>query len=121
MRNLFLILIGSALLGWLLHQALPFWAIALGGFVMAIVFFYPRPIATFAAGFLGGFLLWAGLAMWIDHRNGGQLSSQLALLFQTEAGYLAFASGLFGGLLAAFGALTGHYTRKLFFQSDSGN
>lgn len=116
MRNIFLILFATILIGWLLQLAFPFWAMALGGFLAALIFFFPRPIATFAAGFLGGFALWAGMALWIDHQNGGLLTEQLSVLFKTEPNYLAFASGIFGGLLGAFGALTGHYTYRLFWK-----
>ena len=113
MRYILLQLIATIILGYLSHQFMPFWAIAVAGFLVGLVFRYKWLLTPFAASFLGGFLLWGGLAWWIDRENARQLSSMLAELFKTDGPYLAFVTGLVGGLLAGLGALTGSSLRKL--------
>ncbi|GAB4248583.1 MAG: hypothetical protein Kow0027_11030 [Saprospiraceae bacterium] len=114
MRNILLQLIATIILGYLCHQFMPFWAIAVAGFVAGLFFKYKWLLSGFAASFLGGFLLWGGLAWWIDRENAQQLSSMLGELFKTDGAYLPYVTGLVGGLLAGFGALTGGSLRKLF-------
>ena len=60
MRNILLQLIATIILGYLCHQFMPFWAIAVAGFVAGLFFKYKWLLSGFAASFLGGFLLWGG-------------------------------------------------------------
>lgn len=113
MRNFLLQLITTIMVGYLCHWFMPFWAIAIAGFVAGLPFKYQWLLTRFAASFLGGFLLWGGLAWWIDHKNGQQLSSMLAELFRTKGAYLSYVTGLIGGVLAGLGALTGYSLRKM--------
>lgn len=68
---------------------------------------------TFAAGFLGMFMAWGGLAWWIDWQNQSLLSQKIALVFPLggSAAALLFITGLLGGLLSGMAALCGHYAR----------
>lgn len=114
MRNILLQLIATIILGYICHQFMPFWAIAVGGAVAGLLFKYKWLLTSFAASFLGGFLLWGGLAWWMDRQNAHQLSTMLGELFKTDGPYLPYVTGLVGALLAGFGALTGSSLRKLF-------
>ncbi|MFM7646339.1 MAG: hypothetical protein ACKO41_06460 [Sphingomonadales bacterium] len=68
---------------------------------------------TFAAGFLGMFLAWGGLAWWIDWQNKSLLSQKIALVLPLggSAAALLFITALIGGLLSGVAALSGHYAR----------
>ncbi|NDF98188.1 MAG: hypothetical protein EB101_04530 [Chitinophagia bacterium] len=91
---------------------IPWW-----GFVVAsaLVGVTVQQSATkaFAAGFLGMFLAWGGLAWWIDWQNHSLLSQKIALILPLggSAAALLFITGLLGGLLAGMAALCGHYAR----------
>lgn len=113
MRNILLHIIATLILGYLGHQFMPFWAIAVAGFVAGLFFKYKWALTSFAASFLGGLILWGGLAWWIDRGNAHQLSSMLGELFKTDGAFLPYATGLMGALLAGFGGLTGTLLRKL--------
>jgi hypothetical protein len=68
---------------------------------------------TFAAGFLGMFMAWGGLAWWIDWQNHSLLSQKIAFVLPLggSAAALLFITGLIGGLLSGVAALCGHYAR----------
>lgn len=113
MRKLLLQISTTIVCGYLFQLFLPFWAMALAGFAAAVLFTNRRGISSFAAGFLGGFLLWGGYALWTDLANDSRLSSMLGELFQVSGSYLPYATALLGGLLAGFGALSGCYLRRV--------
>jgi hypothetical protein len=91
---------------------LPWWGIAVVGLLVAILV---RQIAglSFLAGFLGVFLLWAGLAFWIDQKNNSILSERIAHVLPLGGSpvLLILVTGMVGGLVAGFAALTGAYLR----------
>ena len=68
---------------------------------------------AFAAGFLGMFMAWGGLAWWIDWQNQSLLSQKIAQVLPLggSAAALLFMTGIIAGLLAGFAALSGHYAR----------
>jgi len=68
---------------------------------------------SFLSGFLGVFLLWAGLAWWIDSKNNSILSERIAhvLPLGGNSMLLILVTGLVGGLVAGFAALSGAYLR----------
>lgn len=98
----------------------PWWAIvpigALAGWVLR-----PTPGTGFNAGFWAGFLLWFSLAMALNASNDGVLSTRIGQLFgKIGGGLLVLITGLFGGLLASLGVLTGRYGRDLLYPSAAG-
>ncbi|HFA48845.1 MAG TPA: hypothetical protein ENJ95_07500 [Bacteroidetes bacterium] len=103
----------TIVLGYLAQLYFPFWAMALAAAIAALFFNYKYNLTSFAAGFLAAFLLWAAYAYTLDSENAGLLTAQLGELFKVEGSYLAYASGLVGGLLGGFGALTGSLLRRL--------
>jgi hypothetical protein len=62
----------------------------------------------------GVFILWAGLAWWIDMKNNGVLSARIAhvLPLGGSSVVLILVTGLIGGLVAGLGAMTGSYIRS---------
>ncbi len=101
-----------AVLSFISGLFLPWWGIAIDAFLVAIII-PQRSYMAFFSGFLGVFLLWAGLAWWIDMKNNGVLSHKMANVLPLGGNYLLviLASGLVGGLVAAFASLSGSYLR----------
>ena len=100
--------------GYFAQLYFPFWSLAAAAALIGILFKYNNSLTSFAAGFIGAFLLWCAFAYTLDSENLGVLSSKLGRLFQTDGSYLPYASGIIGGLLGGFGALTGSLARKFF-------
>ena len=112
--KLFVAIFLTALLSFLLGLYLPWWSIALAAFVSVLV--VPLPgIRAFVAGFTGVFILWAGLAWWIDSRNHHILSKKIAEIFPLGGSSVAIiiVSAFLGALVAGFAAMTGSYLRLL--------
>lgn len=106
-------LIITFLLAYAAGFYLPWWSIAVVAFVVAL-FITQKPFPSFLAAFLALFLLWAGLASYIDIKNQHLLAGKISqLLFQTKSHYLLIlVTGLAGGLVAGFAALTASFVRK---------
>ncbi|MEQ1677735.1 MAG: hypothetical protein ABL876_13585 [Chitinophagaceae bacterium] len=68
---------------------------------------------AFFSGFLGVLILWAGLAWWIDIKNNGVLSKKIAAVLPLGGNsmLLILVTGIIGGLVAGFAAMTGSYLR----------
>lgn len=106
-------LIVTALLAFVAGLFLPWWSIAVAGFLIAIAI-PQRPLKSFLSAFLALFLLWGGLAFWINLGNDGILLQRVASLFKLDnSSWLLFLiTGIIGGLGAGLGALTGSFVRK---------
>lgn len=91
---------------------LPWWVIAIAGFVVALVI-PQRPWRSFLAGFLALFLLWAGLSFIISSGNDHLLAHKISLLFiKTDNPILLILlTGFIGGLVGGLGSLTGSFVR----------
>lgn len=89
------------------------WFFAVIAFIVAVLV-HQKAGKAFMAGFLGLFLLWAGLAYWIDMKNEGILSSKISELLPLGGSslLLILVTGLTGGLVAGLAALTGSYLRS---------
>lgn len=87
---------------------LPWWSIAIGAFLIA--FLVPQGIGrSFLSGFAGIFLLWGGLALWIDAANESILSQKIAQLFMLggHSILLIQVTALVGALVGGFAAMSG--------------
>jgi hypothetical protein len=106
-------LIITLLLAYAAGFYFPWWSIAVVAFVVSLLL-PQRPFPSFLAGFLGVFLLWAGLASYIDIKNQHLLAGRISqLLFQTQSHYLLIlVTGLIGGLTAGLAALSASFIRK---------
>ena len=105
----------TALLSFAACLFLPWWIIAITGFVVA--FAIPQKAGlSFLAGFIALFLLWTGLSFWMSAANNHLLAHKLSLLFikADNPFLLILVTGLIGGLVAGLGSLTGRHFRKLF-------
>ena len=95
------------LLSFIAGLFLPWWSIAIVAFLVALLI--PQSIGkSFLAGFLGVFLLWGILALWIDVKNGSVLSQKMSQLFSLgKAGLLlVLITALIGALVAGFAAMS---------------
>lgn len=105
----------------------PFWVAAIVAFVIGLLlsegkkkraFSRSRKVSrpfSFWAGFLALFLLWGGLAFYIDHANASVLSTKLAqYILKASEGPMAgpwpmiAITALIGGLMGGFASLSGN-------------
>ena len=104
----------TALLSFALCLFLPWWVIAIAGFVVA--FSIPQKAGlSFVAGFLALFFLWVGLSFWMSAANNHLLAHKISLLFIKVDNplLLIVVTGLIGGLVAGLGSLTGRFLRQV--------
>lgn len=109
----FIVVILTALLGFAAPLFFTWWSFAVTSFVVAA--FIPQKAGfAFLAGFLGLFLLWGLLAMYIDSANGHLLSQKIAVLLPLNGSsiLLILVTALIGGLVSGFAALSGSLVRK---------
>ena len=101
-------------LGAFSHFGLPWWAVVPIA-ALAAILFPQKPALSFSTAFAAGTLLWWGSAFWLNAANGGMLSAKVGQLFLGLKGFhLVMITGMLGGTLAGFGALTGTFFRGLF-------
>jgi len=104
----------SALLGIALGTFMPWWSIAIAGFLVAIA--VPlKPGSAFLAGFTGIFVGWVSIAMLRDASNERILSVKIASILPLGGSsfLLIVVAGLVGALVGGFAALSGSYLRGL--------
>ncbi len=111
-----LILVG----GFIAHQFLPFWSIAVVAGFAGLLFKYENSGASFVAGLLAATLLWTGYALFLNSGNASMLSTSLGKLFSMSGASLIYVSGAIGGLLGGLGAMTGTLARKVFEKPEVG-
>jgi hypothetical protein len=112
--KLFVSILLTALLSFALCIYLPWWVISIAAFIVA--FAIPQlPWKAFISGFLALFLLWAIMSWMISAANNDLLAGKVSMIIlnQDNTGLLILVTGLIGGLVAGFGALTGSLARKL--------
>lgn len=102
----------TALLSFISGLFLPWWGIAIASFATAAIV-HQKAGKAFLAGLLGVFLLWAGLAWWIDVKNSSVLSQKVAAILPLGGSNwaLILVTGLIGGLVGGFAALAGSSLR----------
>lgn len=103
----------TAILSFISGLFLPWWGIAIVALLVAVLV-HQKAGKAFLAGLLGVFLLWCGLAGWMDMKNNGILSQKIALVLPLGGNsiLLIAVTGLVGGLVAGCAALTGSYLRS---------
>jgi hypothetical protein len=102
----------TALLAFISGLFLPWWGIAIAALLVAVVVNQSAGKA-FLSGFLGVLLLWEGLAWWINMNNQGVLAKKIALVLPLSGNpvYLILVTGVVGGLVAGFAAMSGSFLR----------
>jgi hypothetical protein len=103
----------TALLAFVGGLYFPWWSLAIAAFLVGL-FVHQHAGKAFLGGFLGVFILWAGLAWWIDMKNEGILSKKIAQLLPLGGNSLLLiaVTAFIGALVAGFGAMTGSFLRS---------
>jgi hypothetical protein len=103
----------TALLSFVAGLYLPWWSIAIAAFVSVLLIPLRRSRA-FLAGFLGVFILWSLLALWIDIKNQGILSTKVAQIFPLGGSsfLIILVTAIIGALVGGFAALSASYLRR---------
>jgi hypothetical protein len=107
-------LIVTALLSFALCLFLPWWAIAIAAFAVAVAV-PQKPFKAFGAGFLALLLLWGGLSFWMSSANGHILAGKMnQLILQTSASPWVIISitAFIGAIVGGLAALAGSFVRK---------
>lgn len=102
------------LFSYLTGRLLPWWSIAIVCFVIALLI--PQSIwRSFGAGFLGIFVMWGLLALWIDVQNKHILSQKIANIFPLGGSsiLLILVTALIGALAGGFAAMSGASLRPV--------
>ena len=103
-----------AVLSFAASLFMPWWVIAIAGFVVA--FTIPqKTLFAFLSGFTALFILWIGLSFYISSANDDLLVHKMSILFLKVDNpiLLFFLTGLIGGLVAGFGSLSGRLLRQV--------
>jgi hypothetical protein len=102
----------TALLAFISGLFLPWWGIAVTSLLVAIII-HQKAGKAFVSGLLGVLLLWTGLALWMDIKNNGVLSAKIASVLPLGGNsiLLILVTGLVGGLVAGFAAMSGSFLR----------
>lgn len=115
LKNLGLEALVGLILGFAAGHFIGWWTLPIVSGLCSFVFKTPVGRA-FLAGTIAGTLLWSGYAGWLNSLNVSQLSNRLAETFTVgEGSNLLYATGLVGGLLGGFGAMTGSLLRQFVF------
>ena len=103
----------TVLLSYVAEQFLPWWTIGICAAIIAMCLTLNR-IAAFLGGFTAISLLWMIVATSIDVRTNAILSTKIAPLlgFQSST-LLILLTGLVGGMVGGFWALSGQQLRAL--------
>lgn len=104
----------TAILGFAAPLYFAWWSFAITSAIVALAV-HQRAWKAFAAGFAGMFLLWGGMAFFIDAQNNHVLSQKVGavLMLGNSPIALVLVTALIGALISGFGALTGSYARNL--------
>lgn len=96
-----------------LYTTIPWWSFVVSSLVVSMAI-HQKPSKAFLSGFLGLFLLWAGMAFLKDLGNEHILSAKVAQILPLGGSYfvLILVTGLVGGLVSGLAALTGSYLRQ---------
>jgi len=101
--------------GWFTAPFLPWWRVLVLGLLGGLVFADGLKKWVFAAGFLGGMLLWGLHASYLSGLNGGILGERIGGLFGGIGATGAIVlTAVLGGLYGGLGAWTGKLLRGGF-------
>ncbi|MFT3824072.1 MAG: hypothetical protein QM731_09130 [Chitinophagaceae bacterium] len=103
----------TLLLSFTLGLYLGWWSIAIAAFAVAAII-PQKPGLAYLSGFAALFILWGGIAWWIDVKNQHILSHKIASLFPINGSsvILILVTAFIAAVVAGFGALSGSYLRS---------
>jgi len=110
----FVAIILTAILGFAVALYFPWWSFAVTSAIVALAV-HQRAWKSFVTGFAGLFILWGGMAFFIDAQNNHVLSQKVGavLMLGNSSIALILVTALIGALISGFAALTGSYARNL--------
>lgn len=96
-----------------LFTSIPWWCFVVSSFVVSLAI-HQGPGKSFLSGFLGLFILWISMAFLKDIVNGHILATKVAQILPLGGSYIAviLVTGLVGGLVSGFAAITASFARK---------
>jgi len=108
----FVAILLTAILSFISGLFLPWWGIAIAALIVAVVI-HQKAGKSFLSGLLGVFILWVAIAWWIDMKNNSVLSHKMARVLPLGGNtiLLLIVTGLVGGLVAGFAAMSGSFLR----------
>jgi hypothetical protein len=98
------------LLAYLSSYVLPFWGVALAGFLVSAGI-RSSHLSSFLIAFLAVFILWGTMAYYIDTETSGIMTNRVSQLLSLDPPVIILITAALGGLTAAFGSLTGSLIR----------
>jgi hypothetical protein len=97
-------------LAYLSTYILPFWGVALAGFIVSVSI-RSSNLSSFIIAFLAVFILWGAMAYYIDTETGGNLTGRVSELLGIDPPIITLITATLGGITAALGSLTGSLLR----------
>jgi hypothetical protein len=115
MKNFLISLFCVAFLTYSLGLFLPWWSVALAGFLTGVLIDQKRVVAFFSA-FLGSFMVWSLLSLIISINNNHILAGKISMIVlkNNSPVLLVLVTGLIGGVTAGFSALSGRSISIIF-------
>jgi hypothetical protein len=109
----FVSLILTILLSLVASLYMPWWGFALVAFLVSAAI-HQKPGKAFLCGFTALFLLWGGLAFWMDMKNQSLLSHKVAQVLPLGGNQmlLILVTAFIGALVGGMASLTGSYLRQ---------
>jgi hypothetical protein len=109
----------TALLAYAGGIFLPWWSVALAGFLSG-AWLLQKPGTAFLSAFCAVFLLWGGFAFFRSQLNDDILATRFAqlILKSDNPWLLILMTGTIGGLAAGLGALSGSLGRSMFVSRE---
>lgn len=97
-------------LAYLSSYILPFWGVAVAGFIVSVSI-RSSNLSSFIIAFLAVFILWGAMAYYIDTETGGHLTARISQVLGFDPPIITLISATLGGLTAAMGSITGSMIR----------
>ncbi len=111
MKRFIFCFICALIVGWIF----PWWSVFVVGLAAAMIF-GGTGSSSFLWGFLGVFLAWFVIAVFLDTQNDSILSTRMAEMFSLPSGMIMVTlSSLIGGLIGGLGGLLGSLVRADYF------
>ena len=114
MRNFLVTVFVIVFLASVLQPFLPWYIIGVIAFI-AGYFIKQSPLSAFSAAFIAIFMLWVSYAFVLSHANNDLLARKVATLIPMHGhvSLLLIFTGVVGGLVSGFAALSGRFAAAL--------
>jgi hypothetical protein len=115
MKNFLISIVCVAFLTYTLGLFLPWWSVAIAGFLTGVLIEQKR-ILAFLSALIGSFLVWSVISFLISINNDHILASKISLIIlkNNSPELLVLVTGMIGGLTAGFSSLTGRSISIIF-------